>query len=223
VRADLDTGRDRKHRVSRAAIVATLRQVFANRRLVELTLLSFFYSATQVSLSSFAVVYLAEELGTPLVIAGAGLSVATVAGVVGRIAWGHVADRTRASATVLAVIGIAAGLCAMATAAWPAGATIWPLFAILALFGGTAIGWNGVMLAEVARLAPIGRAGAITGATGFITFAGVVFGPSVFSLLAAVSGSYRTGFVVIGGASLVAATVFLLHARRAQTASASKA
>ena len=64
-----------------------------------------------------------------------------------------------------------------------------------ALFGATSIGWNGVQLAEVARQAPEGQAGAITGASGFITFAGVVLGPPLFALLASLSGSYRVAFI----------------------------
>ena len=72
-------------------------------------------------------------------------------------------------------------------------------------FGATAIGWNGVQLAEVARHAPAGQAGTVTGASGFVTFAGVVIGPPTFALLAAVTGSYRVGFVAFGSLSLAAA------------------
>jgi MFS-type transporter involved in bile tolerance (Atg22 family) len=80
-----------------------------------------------------------------------------------------------------------------------------------ALLGGTAIGWNGVQLSEVARHAPAGAAGAVTGASGFITFSGVVAGPPLFALLAAVTGSYRTGFVVFGLASAVGGAALLLR------------
>ena len=214
VRSDLDRERDRTRAVSLAGIVGPLRQVFAEPRLVELTVLSFFYSATQVSLTSFVVVYLAEELQRPLVVAGAALSVATLAGVAGRIFWGHVADRTRAPRAVLGGLGLGASLCSLATAAWPASLPTWPLFMVLAVFGATAIGWNGIMLAEVARLAPHGKAGAITGAASVITFAGVVVGPALFSLLAQVSGSYRAGFVAIGVGSLLAASVFMVRSAR---------
>jgi hypothetical protein len=48
------------------------------------------------------------------------------------------------------------------------------ILATSAVFGATAIGWNGVMLSEVARLAPAHRVGAITGAFGFVTFGGVM-------------------------------------------------
>jgi hypothetical protein len=89
----------------------------------------------------------------------------------------------------------------------------WPKFAqglVCALFGMTAIGWNGVQLAEVARHSPRGQAGAVTGASGFITFAGVVVGPPLFALLAASTGTYATGFAVTGLASL-ACGVWLLR------------
>jgi MFS family permease len=97
---------------------------------------------------------------------------------------------------VLAIIGlIAAGCSAVTAAATPS----WPtatLLLIALLFGATAIGWNGVQLAEVARRAPAGTAGTVTGAAGFITFSGVVAGPPSFALLAATTGSYRVGFAV---------------------------
>ena len=58
-------------------------------------------------------------------------------------------------------------------ATWPAPATL----AVCALFGATAIGWNGVQLAELARNAPTGQAATVTGAANFVTFGGVVVGP----------------------------------------------
>jgi hypothetical protein len=56
-----------------------------------------------------------------------------------------------------------------------------------------------VQLSQVARHAPAGQVGAITGACGFITFAGVVVGPPAFALIATLTGGYRTGFVAFGG------------------------
>ena len=101
-----------------------------------------------------------------------------------------------------------AGLCAFATAAYPATWPIAPLFAVVALFGATAIGWNGVQLAEVARHAPPGEAGAITGAAAFVGFSGVVVGPPLFGALAALTGSYRAGFVAVGVAALASGLWF---------------
>jgi MFS-type transporter involved in bile tolerance (Atg22 family) len=76
------------------------------------------------------------------------------------------------------------------------------MLAVCAVFGGTAIGWNGVQLSQVARHAPPGQAGSVTGAAGFITFTGVVVGPPLFALLAGATGSYRVGFAAFGTLSL---------------------
>jgi MFS family permease len=73
------------------------------------------------------------------------------------------------------------------------------LVPILVVFGASAIGWNGVYLAEVARRAPAGQASLATGGTLAFTFLGVVIGPPVFGLLATVFGTYRAGFVALMG------------------------
>jgi hypothetical protein len=83
---------------------------------------------------------------------------------------------------------------------------------VCVMFGMTAIGWNGVQLAEVARSAPAGQEGAITGASGFITFGGVLVGPPVFALVSALTGGYRTGFAIFGTISIVTGLlVFIRH------------
>jgi MFS family permease len=167
----------------------------------------------QVCLMSYLVVYLTEALGLPLVLAGLALTAANVGGIVGRIGWGYVADRRVPPRRLLGILGLASGFGAYATATFGAGWPTLALFAVSAMFGATAIGWNGVQLAEVARHAPPGRAGAVTGAAGFVTFGGVVVGPPTFALLAAVTGSYRVGFVAFGSLSALLG-LWLLRSRR---------
>ena len=96
-----------------------------------------------------------------LVASGLVLTVATAAGVIGRIIWGASRIGALAPRRALSLIGLLARVCAAialvyATPAWPA----WIVLTVAALFGGTAIGWNGVQLSELARLAPAGSAGA---------------------------------------------------------------
>lgn len=209
VRASLDVDRHRRDAFTIAGIFAPLALLRQSRALLDLALVSFAYSATQVCLTSFLVVHLTEGLHWSLVAAGLALTSATLAGVGGRIGWGYVADRLLKPRYVLVLIGLLAGLCgvgmAFATPAWPSAAII----ALVALFGGTAIGWNGVQLSEVARLAPPGTAGKVTGATGFITFAGVVIGPPSFALLSALTGGYRIGFATFAVLSVVAAIALM--------------
>jgi MFS family permease len=205
--------RGQERALSLAALFAPLRIVMRHRALVELSIVGFVYAAMQMCLMSFLVVYLTEAIGYPLITAGLALTTANAGGIVGRIAWGAVADRWVAPRRLLGMIGIASGACAFATAAFSG---TWPLAAsslVAAFFGATAIGWNGVQLSEVARQAPTGEAGTITGASGFITFAGVVSGPPLFALLAALTDSYRTGFLAFGTACALCGAFLLRRAR----------
>jgi len=199
--------------LSPASVMAPLRIVWRSRTLVELALVSFVYAGTQVCLTSFLVVYLTESLGWSLVGAGFALASATLGGVVGRVVWGMIADRFLRPRSVLGIIGLLAALCgAILSVALPS----WPTIALIVLaacFGATAIGWNGVQLSEVARHAPPGAAGAVTGASAFVTFSGVVAGPPIFALLAASTDGYRAGFAVSGALSGVSGFLLLLASR----------
>ena len=212
-RTALDADRRPTRSLSLAGVFAPLRLVLATPALIELALVAFVYAATQVCLMSFLVVYLTETLGFSLVAAGFALTVANLGGIVGRIAWGAVADHFAGPRAVLGMLGVAAGACAYITAGFGVGWPTLPLVAVCGLFGATAIGWNGVQLAEVARHSPPGQAGAITGASGFVSFAGVVVGPPAFALLSALTGSYRVGFVTFGSASLFCGLALLRRSR----------
>jgi len=77
----------------------------------------------------------------------------------------------------------------------------WSVVAIGAVTGvlsATAMSWHGILLSESARLAPFGRAGAVTG--GVLSFGqmGAFLLPSVFSLLLRVTGGYAAGWAVCG-------------------------
>lgn len=196
---------------SLAKLFAPLRTLFRHPALVELSITGFLYAAMQISLMSFLVVYLTESLSFSLVAAGLALTAANLGGIVGRIGWGAIADQWSSPRRVLGTLGIAAAACAYLVAAFEPGWAVALLIGVCVVFGATAIGWNGVQLSEVARQAPAGQAGAITGASGFVTFAGVVLGPPLFALLATISGSYRVGFAVFGTANLICGLSLLLR------------
>ena len=179
-------------------LLEPLKLVMAHPRLRELALASFSYSGMQMCMGSFLVVFLTERVGLTVSSAGAALSMAMIAGAVGRIAWGILADNWIAPRTVLAALGVlmavSAFVMAAATPSWPY--TL--LLVVSFVFGASAIGWNGVYLAEVVRNAPQGTAGSATGASLAMTYAGVVFLPTIFWLIVHVSGSYPSAFVVVG-------------------------
>jgi hypothetical protein len=82
----------------------------------------------------------------------------------------------------------------------------WPLvvtWILLLAFGVTAIGWNGVYLAEVAHIAGPQHAGRATGASLFFIFGGVLLGPSGFVVAYRAIGSYTGSYILAGLAALL--------------------
>jgi MFS family permease len=181
---------------SMADFFAPLGMVLASPPVLELAIVSMIFGSAQLALSVYFVSYLNLELGYSLVSAGLIYSVAHAAGIAGRITWGAVADRWLSSRSMLGLLGLMMASAGAAVACFDAD---WPLPAVVlvsALFGASAVGWNGVYLAEVARRAPPGRVGAITGGTQFFTFVGALAAPPLFGLVVGFAGSYGKAYLL---------------------------
>ena len=215
LRADMDADRERHHPVHLGSLVRPVRLVLAHRSLSAMAACSFMFSMVQMSLTTYLVTYLNQDLAFGIVAAGLALSAAQMGGVGGRIAWGYIADRwLGASRTLMLLAGLMV-VSALATSLLSSQTPQWLLVPVLVVFGASAIGWNGVYLAEVARQAPAGQASLATGGTLAFTFLGVVIGPPIFGLLATVFGTYRAGFVALMGvASLCGLLLWRLKASR---------
>jgi MFS family permease len=208
-RARFDRELDPHARVSLASTFAALGLV-RNPRLAEMAVASFIYGGVQITLVTYLVTFLTEVFAMSLVLAGLVMAVSQLASVVGRIAWGVVADRLLTRRTMLGLLGLGMGISAVVTLAaspaWP----LWLLFAFAAAFGATAVGWNGVFLAEVARLAPKDKISEATGACLFFTFLGVVCSPPLFNLALSLAGGYAGAYAVFGVPSLLAGVRLLV-------------
>ncbi len=208
LRARLDADREPGRRLG-ANPMWPLRLVLADRVLRRLASLSFLYSSVQMSLTAYLVTYLVEAVQFDLIVAGMIFATSQTAGVFGRVLWGAMSGVAVGARNLLVIIGFlsAAGAVATATFApdWPPGA----IFAVAAMFGSTAIGWNGVYLAEFARLCPPGQAGLLTGGAGFITFAGVVVTPPLFGAWVGFSGSYPSAFIILGIVAFLGAVLMI--------------
>lgn len=208
MRARLDADRDPAAPLLRLP-VEDLKALGRSAPLRRLSLAAFCFSGVQLCLMGFLVVLLVAELGVGLITAGIVLAAVQAAGVGGRVLWGLVADRIGDGLLVL--VGLAALMVAGSAAmmALSAGAPLPAVVAASLVLGVSAIGWNGVFLAEIARLSPPGRIGAVTGGAMFVTFMGVMVAPTLFALLHDALGSYTRSYGLLvalglGGAALVA-------------------
>lgn len=178
-----------------------------------LSLLSLLYSAVQMSLSTFVVLMLVEERGWSLIGAAGVAGLVQLSGAFGRIFWGVASDRTGHGMAILAGIGL---ICTLGLIGLWNLATLPELILVptLCLLGATASGWNGVAMAEMARLCDPGEASRMIGAVLVYTFIGVVLGPSSMAVLYGHIGSYGQSFAIFAVVSGVGTAIAAISAVR---------
>jgi len=213
LRARVDDDRDPHHRVRLGAPGQVVNMVLRSPELRPLALLAFSFAAIQLCLFAFLVTFLVERAALDLVHAGLVFAVMQGAGVIARVGWGWISDRFLPARPLLAMLGVGMVLSTLlATCFSPA----WPMRALMAVavaLGLTAVGWNGVYLAEVARVVPQREVGRATGGVLMFTFIGVAVGPASFGAIVAITGSYTIAFLALD--ALVLGTVLALLRRRA--------
>jgi len=213
IRTRYDAARDRAAPASLRSAFAPVALVVRDRRLLELSLVSFIYGGMQITLIAYLVTFLVESFSLSLVLAGMVMAASQFTSVAARIAWGAFADRFATRRVTLGMLGVGMGITAMSALAagphWP----LWLLFTFAMVFGATAVGWNGVFLAEIARLAPRDRIGDATGGSAFFTFLGVVLTPPLFHLALHLTSSYNVAYALFGLPALIAGARLLLTAK----------
>jgi MFS family permease len=185
-----------------------MRLLVGHREMRKLAVVSVPFSALQIALNTFLVTYAVQRLALDLIAAGALLATAQAGGLGGRLLFGLVATRYLPAWTTVVALGFAmsAGAAVMALMS---PASPWPLLLVVTFFLGlTASGWNGVFLAEVARLAPEGRVGEATGAVLMFGFAGLILGPLFMAGVTALA-NLSVAFAMLGVATLCGTFVLL--------------
>ena len=196
------------------AIKATIAVLKQSPLLPRVTLLSVSFAIAQGCLFSFTVTWLVEKRGFDLVLAGSVFAGMQLAGVVARILLGWVADRTGNALANLVVQGLIAGASILALALLSAEAGFWPLALTCVLTGFFGASWNGISLAEVARLAPPGKVADATAGSTIFVFLGYVAGPSIFATLVSLTGSWVLPQILVAVQLLLVSALIGLTFRR---------
>ena len=194
-RQRLDTDPLPTHPIRLADLVTSVTGVMAAPELRALAFACFAFNGIQVVFTSYFVTYL-TGIGYTLVEAGSLFSAVIAIAIPGRIVWGWLGSFHIRPKQMMAALAIGMAVSVVATGAFTAS---WPAAAIAIVAGllsATAMSWHGILLSEVARLAPVGRAGAVTGGVLGFTQLGAILFPSVFSLLLYLTGGYGAGWAV---------------------------
>ncbi len=180
-----------------------------------LTALGTSFSIVQACLGGFIATYVITQHAASLDQAGRIVATMQAASLVGRIVLGWVSDRIAGRALLLLTaqaLASAVAVLLLVTAASQGG---WALYACVAAAGATAFGWNGVHMAELARVAPARLVGEVTSAANLFGFLGSVCGPLAFTLVVRSSGSYALAFALAAAQLAVFALVTLALRRPA--------
>ena len=174
--------------------LAGLKLVAGNPVLRSLAVTGMCFAGFQVCLIAFMVTLLVTEMGWSLIDAGLIAAVVQIAGVAGRLTWSLIADRFGHGLTILCGIGIIAASFGLLTATMMPS---WPLAGLIAVlfgFGFSIVGWNGVYMAETARVSGARDVGLATGGVMIFNFGGVIAAPATFGVIAKATGSLAATF-----------------------------
>ncbi|MBN9062795.1 MAG: MFS transporter [Rhizobiales bacterium] len=218
-RETIDKERDPRQRLSLGAfaslrnLTAPIRALGLSPSLPTLTAASFCFAIAQGVLLAFFVTYMVVDIGLSLSIAAGLFAINQAVSVFGRVLMGWIVDRAGSAITPLRILSVASAattaLLALCDASWP----LWTIALLAAVSGITIVSWNGIFLAEVARLTPPAHVGEASAGSTLLTFVGYVIGPAAFAALVDLSGSYRIGFFVVILFSL-SALIFLASLSR---------
>ena len=192
-------------------LMASLKLVAGQPDLRALALVSVPFSALQLALNAFLVTFAVTILAHDHLTAGVLLAVAQAGGLIGRLFWGLVATKAVQSRVLLTGLGIGMSAAALGMALLGPHVSLAGQTALAFVFGLTASGWNGVFLAEVARLAPAGRIAEVTGAVLTASYAGLLLGPALVTLIA-MAGTLSASYVMLALCTC-AATLQLVRTR----------
>ncbi|EHL99460.1 transporter, major facilitator family protein [Acetobacteraceae bacterium AT-5844] len=190
--------------------LATLR---AHPSLPWLAALGASFSVTQACLMAFTATYVVTQHGASLAEAGRVVAVMHTASMVGRITMGWAADRIGAAMRHLALQAVASALAVCLLMA-SSGHGAWALYGSAAVVGFIAIGWNGVHIAELARVAPLELVSDVTSAASLCGFVGSILGPLIFAMLVGWTGSYAVAFLTVAAQLAAFGMAAMLFIRR---------
>lgn len=170
------------------------------------------FAAASVQGSVFAllVTFLVERAGFDLITAGLIFSAMHLSGFAARIAFGYASDRFFRPQLLLAALA-AVGVATLLILLLVGGRVSFTVVIVLAaVIGATVSGWNGVMMAELARLSPPGLVASVSASAVTCIYLGYMIGPVVTSGLIGLSGSYLLGFAPVM-TGLLAASVWIFN------------
>ena len=187
-----------------------LRELAASPALRLLTATMVVFMATQVCLNLFVVSHAVQQWRMAVPVAAGWAAWMQLSGLIGRLLWGRIAQRPGVpTRRLLGALGLLTSGSGLTVFLWPSVPPFAALAVLVALLGLSASGWNGVMVAEITRLAGPARAGAVTGATLLFGYAGLALAPVGFAAAGGAVGTSLAFAALLAASAAVGARLLV--------------
>ena len=177
-----------------------IRHVMRDKQVTMAILFGFPLVGAQVATLTYFILFLNDELGVSLVVAGGLLATLQVSSIVMRIGWGVISDtlgRGRRK-PVLFVSGLATAGVLLAMGLLPQGAPYWALVLVAIGLGATATSWVSLHTVLLAELSGPGRVGTTVGYASALQRMSIVIAPPIFGFVEDHSG-YQVAWLALSG------------------------
>ena len=177
----------------------SLLMVLAQPTLLALLLIVPFLAFSQGCMVSFLVLYLKEQVGLPVELAGQCMTAGMMAAAIGRISWGVVSDRVFGGdrLTPVIIMSVIGAVSTTGVALLSPGSSAWPAFFWSILLGFSLSGWNGMVMVLSAELGGITLAASVVSVLITVTGLGFLVGPIVFGYVADHLGYFSSWMIVV--------------------------
>lgn len=185
------------------ALTVPLASLMQGTGLMKMSIVGSLFAVAQSCWFTFTVIYLIDGLGYSLALAGAVFAVMQAGGVIGRIALGWLADRMHSATATLAATAVVSAtatvLLGLSSATWP----LWTIVVLAFVAGCSVSSWNGVQIAEVARLSPPHLISETAAGSSILVNLTNMVAPTLFAVFVMATGRYDIAFACAGACSVL--------------------
>jgi MFS family permease len=207
-RREFDSIRNPLQELAFGDVRETVYFVFRQPALRTLAVAAFVFVGLQAIFTNFTVIYLYEELKYTAVQAGTVIGLTTLVAIPARIFWGVMASTMISARSLLGVLAAAMAVAMAVMGSFSVVWSQWQVSAICVVIAMTAMSWHGILLSEVARIAPTGSVGRLTGGVLAFGTAGQVASPILFGALYFPFG-YQAAYLAVACPAAAVAIVML--------------
>lgn len=172
---------------------------------------SILFLGAQYVLLTYLVLFLRDTAGIDIRKASLCLAISQLAGITARIVLGLVSDSLLKGARKPALIfeGLVMFVTILILSTFTSNTPFWLAALVSWFYGMSAMGWNGIHIAMVMKLAKKEQGGAAVGVTVSMMQLGVLFIPPMFGYLIDITGSYVLGFRILSFIALLGVLLLL--------------